>query len=138
VGPVPQGLQTSSMVKAGLLALLIACTPKSGGGSDASFRVFYPDAPSAGFQAVVGKRFAIKPVGQCSYEDGRDARWAMTAARIDDGELPPGLSIEDGTIAGTPKQPGSWTVRVRFAGITCAAKSIEPQLVNVMITVGAR
>jgi hypothetical protein len=115
-----------------LLALLAACGPKAGAASDASFRVFYPDAP---FQAVAGKRFAIKPVGQCVYANGRDARWAMTGARIDDGELPPGLVIEEGAIAGTPKQPGSWTVRVKFSGITCAGKSLDPQVVDVAITV---
>jgi hypothetical protein len=125
------------MVKAGLIALLLGCGAKTSA-SDATFRVFYPDAPAAGFPAVVGKRFAIKPVGQCSYPDGRDARWAMTAARVDTGELPPGLTIEDGTIAGTPKQAGSWTMSVRFAGITCGGKSIEPQLVGVTIAVAAR
>jgi hypothetical protein len=107
----------------------------SGGGTNegASFRVFYPDQPADGFRAQVGKRFIVKPVATCTYDNGRDARWSMTGARAE-GELPEGFTIEEGTIAGTPKAPGSWTIRVRFTGVTCAGEPHDEVVVPVMIT----
>jgi len=116
---------------------LAACAGSRGSARDdtATFRVFYPDAP---FKATTGKRFAVKPVGQCVYTNGRDARWSMTGARIESGELAPGLAIEDGAISGIPKQAGTWTVRVKFSGVICAGQATEPQLVDVTIAVAAK
>ena len=113
------------------LAFLAACGAHAGSG-DATFKVFYPDAPADGFHAKVGKKLYLKPVGQCVYADGRDARWAMTGAHVE-GELPPGFAIEDGAISGVAKQPGTWSFKVKFAGVTCAGAAKDPQLVDVTI-----
>jgi len=108
----------------------------SGGaeGGAATFKVFYPDQPADGFKIKVGKRFAIKPVATCTYETGRDARWSMTGARLDGGELPEGVTIEDGVIAGVPKAAGTWTLKVKFSGVTCAGKQEEAVVVDVIVT----
>jgi hypothetical protein len=126
---------------ANLVLLCAACaTGRSAGGEwigadeAATFRVFYPDQPPDGFTAKVGKRFFIKPVAACRYDNGRDARWAMTSARLDAGELPAGFTIEDGAIAGTPKAPGTWSVKIKFSGVTCAGKPRDPVVVGVIIT----
>jgi hypothetical protein len=124
-----------------LLVFVLACAGTRGGsaGDDsATFSVFYPDAPATGFRATVGKRFYVKPVASCVYGNGRDARWSMTGARIETGELPPGFTIEDGAIAGVPKQAGTWSVKVKFSGVTCAGQAHDPQLVDVMITAAAK
>ena len=111
--------------------LVAACaTGKGGGGGGvapggeegATFKVFYPDQPIDGFHAKVGKRFIVKPVATCTYENGRDARWAMTGARLDTGDLPDGFVIEEGTISGTPKAAGTWNFKVKFSGVVCAGK----------------
>jgi hypothetical protein len=65
-------------VAAASLVVLVACATSRGGaagGESATFRIFYPDAP---VKAKVGRRVHVKPVGSCVYENGRDARWAMT------------------------------------------------------------
>jgi hypothetical protein len=121
------------MVRSVILVGLVACsgTQHTGDASgEATFRVFYPDAP---FHAKVGKRFGVKPVGQCVYTSGKDARWSMTGARVDSGKLPPGLVIEEGAINGTPIEAGSWTFQVKFAGVTCAGKPYPAQLVDLTI-----
>jgi hypothetical protein len=118
-------------------AMLAAC-PGPGGasrGDTATFRVFYPDAPAGGFQAKVGKRFQIKPVAQCVYDNGRDGKWSMTGARVDAGKLPPGLALEDGAIGGLPTEAGEWALTIRFAGASCAGKSHDAPAVDVKIVV---
>ncbi|HEU0032730.1 MAG TPA: hypothetical protein VFQ53_18995 [Kofleriaceae bacterium] len=118
----------------GIVVALAACASGRGGGSGgASFRVFYPDAQSGELRAKVGKRFYAKPVAQCTYDNGREGHWAMTGAKLDSGELPPGFTIEDGAIAGTADKPGSWTVRVKFSGVTCAGEPRDPQLVDLTL-----
>jgi hypothetical protein len=123
-------------MRAPLLLGLLALASCAGAhkGENATFRVFYPDMPATGFKAKVGKKFYVKPVGQCVYENGKDARWAMTGAKVADGTLPPNFTIEDGAISGTPIEAGTWTVRVKFSGVTCAGSSHEPQTVDVTIT----
>ena len=109
-----------------------------GGGVEegATFKVFYPDQPIDGFHAKVGKRFIVKPVATCTYENGRDARWAMTGARLDTGELPDGFVIEEGTISGTPKSTGTWNFKVKFTGVVCAGKPHEP--ISIPVTLIAK
>jgi len=99
----------------------------------AVFKVFYPDQPVDGYHVKVGKRFIFKPVATCTYENGRDARWSMTGAKVD-GEIPEGFTVEEGTVAGTVKAPGSWSLNVKFNGVTCAGKPSEPIVVKIMIT----
>jgi len=125
-------------MRVAVLWLMVGCAGAhhGGGGGEASFRVFYPDAPAGGFHAKLGTKFFVKPVGQCTYDNGRDARWAMTGANIVSGDLPAGFTIEDGAISGTPKQAGSWTVTVEFSGVTCAGTKREPQRVDVTIVAG--
>src|SRR5262245_50425898 len=89
----------------------------SGGAGDegnATFSIAYPDAPPQGVTAKVGKRFYAKPEGRCLYENGREARWTMGGAKVASGELPPGLTLEDGQIGGVPKQAGSYQFRIEF------------------------
>ena len=107
----------------------------TGGGEEegATFKVFYPDQPIDGFHAKVGKRFIVKPVATCTYENGRDARWAMTSARLDSGDLPEGFVIEEGTISGTPKAAGTWNFKVKFTGVVCAGKPHDPITIPVTL-----
>ena len=104
-----------------------------GGEEGATFKVFYPDQPIDGFHAKVGKRFIVKPVAACTYENGRDARWSMTGAKLDSGDLPEGFVMEEGTISGTAKAPGTWNLKVRFAGVVCAGKQEEAVIVPITI-----
>jgi hypothetical protein len=113
-----------------------ACAGARGGGpSTSGFGVLYPDQPAAGFTAKSGKRFYVRPVARCMYDDGRDARWAMTGARVTTGALPDGVTLEDGAITGTPAKPGTYTARVTFAGNTCAGKPQPDQQLDVTIVV---
>lgn len=112
--------------------ILGACahTGAAGGGS-AGFSIAYPDAATG----KAGKKFYAKPEGQCHYDNGRDARWATTGARVTTGELPPGLTIEDGAITGTPKSPGTYRVKITFSGVTCAGKEIADPTIDVAIEI---
>ena len=111
-----------------LVLLLAACPPSR---SETTFRIFYPDVGPA----RVGKRFFAKPVGECRYADGRDAHWSTTGARVASGELPAGLTLEDGALGGTPKSAGSASLTVVFAGVMCAGKAYPDQTIDVAITV---
>jgi hypothetical protein len=102
-----------------LVGVVGACVHGAGTGA-AGFSIAYPDATTA----RVGKKFYAKPAGQCRYDNGRDARWAITGARVASGELPPGVSIEDGALTGTPAKAGSYHAQVTFTGITCAGKEL--------------
>lgn len=94
-----------------------------------SFQVQYPAAP-----ARLGKHFQVKPSATCRYDDGRDARWAITGARVDAGELPPGLVIEDGAIGGVPTKPGTYSAKIALTGVSCAGKALPDQVVDVTIS----
>jgi len=106
-----------------------------GGGREASFSITYPDAPPTGVSAKTGKRFYAKPEGRCLYENGREARWTMGGARVTTGELPPGLTLEDGVIGGVPSKAGTYSFHIEFSSVMCAGKSYEGQAVDVQITV---
>lgn len=122
-----------------MLWVAAACaTPKGGasgraGDGTATFKVFYPDQPIDGFHAKVGKRFIVKPVATCTYENGRDGRWSMTGAQLESGDLPEGFRMEEGTISGTPKAAGSWALKVKFSGVVCAGKQEEAVIVPITI-----
>ncbi len=116
-----------------LLLLCFACAGARGGGGDATFRVFYPDPPAVGFKAKVGKKLFHKAVGKCTYTTGREGKWSMTGARLSTGKLPPGLTLEDGKIAGTPIEAGTWAVAVEFDGVVCAGNKRPSQTVEVTI-----
>ena len=68
-----------------ILTVAIAACTHSGAPGD-GFAVLYRD-----HTAKVGKHFQAKPSGTCHYDDGRDAQWATGGARVESGELPPGL-----------------------------------------------
>lgn len=122
-----------------LLALLcVACargTGAGGVGEAGPFAITYPDAPATGVKAKVGKRFYAKPAAQCFYEGGKEAGWRMDGARVTAGELPPGLTLEDGVIGGVPKQAGTYKATIEFVDVTCAGKPQPGQVVDVQITV---
>ena len=92
--------------------------------------MFYPDQP-----AKVGKHYQVKPSADCTHEDGSEARWATTGASVESGELPPGVSIEDGALNGTPTKPGTYHARLAVTGVTCASKPQPDQHVDVTVTV---
>lgn len=113
-----------------------ACARGAGaGGPTGPFAITYPDAPATGVKAKAGKRFYAKPSAQCFYDNGRVGSWRMTGARVTGGELPPGLTLEDGVIGGVPKQAGSFQATIEFLEVTCAGKPYSGQVVDVQITV---
>ena len=112
--------------------LLAACGPHA---DTASFQVSYPNAAAA--RAKVGKPFYAKPEARCVYDNGREARWAITGAHVVSGELPPGVAIEDGALTGTPTKPGTYSARVQLSGVTCAGKPYPDQTADVTITAAA-
>jgi hypothetical protein len=116
--------------------LVIGCGgARATGGTAAEsggFRIAYPDAAIAG---KTGKRFYAKPTTQCTYDNGRDAHWAITGAHIETGELPPGVTIEDGAITGTPTKTGEFNARILVTGISCAGKSYPDEHVDVKLVV---
>ena len=85
--------------------------------------------------AKSGKRFYAKPEGRCLYDNGREARWTIGGARVTTGELPPGLTLEDGVIGGVPTQAGTYRFHIEFSNVMCAGKPYEGQAVDVQITV---
>ena len=68
----------------------------------AGFSVSYPDAHGATVKQ--GARFYAKPEAKCFYDNGREARWTIGGAHVASGELPPGLTLEDGVIGGVAKR----------------------------------
>lgn len=116
----------------------MACARGSGsgpGGAAPGFAITYPDAPPTGASVNVGERFNARPAGRCFYDNGREARWTMSAARVIRGELPPGLTIEDGAIGGVPTARGSYRATIELTNVTCAGTSYPGQTVDVHITV---
>jgi hypothetical protein len=85
--------------------------------------------------ARLGKRFYAKPAAQCFHDNGREASWRMTGAHVASGELPPGLTLEDGVIGGVPKQKGTFKATVEFSDVTCAGKAAPGQTVDIVIHV---
>ena len=118
-----------------LLALAACPKPKAPGEAEAGFRVFYGDPRATSLVVKTGERVHMKPTATCTYPDGREARWANTGARLDNGALAPGLVLEDGAIGGVPAAAGSYTATIKFAGVTCAGKPQGDQLVPVTISV---
>jgi hypothetical protein len=134
VGRLDRG--TRVVLSVGLLAGLAGCPHRgsgAGGGGPAGFAITYPDAAHA--TAHAGKRFYAKPQGRCNYDDGREARWTMTGTHVASGELPPGLTLEDGVIGGVPTKAGSYQARLELLGVMCAGKSYDGQAVDIEITV---
>jgi hypothetical protein len=113
-----------------MLAFVVAACAHASTGA-AGFSIAYPDATAA----THGKRFYARPAGQCHYENGREARWAITGARVASGELPPGVSIVDGTLTGTPARAGAYRAQIVFTGVMCAGKDLADQTIDVAITV---
>lgn len=112
-------------------ACLGACVHAGAGRGGAGFSIAYPDAAAG----KAGERFYARPEGQCHYDNGREARWTITGARVSRGELPPGLTIEDGAITGTPRAAGSYRARITFSGVTCEGKPIADPTIDVAIVI---
>lgn len=102
----------------------------AGGNGGAAFSIAYPASTGK-----VGAKFYAQPTAQCHYDNGRDARWAITGAHVVSGELPPGVGIEDGALTGTPKQAGTYHARVTFSGVTCEGKAVADPTIDVAITI---
>ncbi len=99
------------------------------------FSVSYPDTGALSPNAKVGKRFHAAPAAKCFYDNGREARWTISRARLASGELPPGLAIEDGVIGGVPTTPGTFKATIELGNVMCAGKPYTGQTVDVLITV---
>lgn len=118
-----------------LVVLGFGCVHRGTGGGetgDAAFSISYPDASTP---AKVGRHYNANPVGRCNYENGREARWTTSGAKVTSGELPPGMHLEDGVIGGVPTKAGTFTARIEFSGVECAGKPHDGQAVDVSITV---
>jgi hypothetical protein len=109
--------------------VVAACTHASGG--SAGFSIHYPDAG----HGKLGKKYYAPAAGECHYDNGHDARWAITGARVSSGALPDGLTIEDGAITGTPTKAGAFHAQITLTGVTCAGKQEIDQTVDVAISV---
>ncbi len=109
------------------LLVLTACTHAATSGG---FRIQYPNDT-----AIMHQHFEVKPSADCKYDDGRDARWTTAGSQIESGKLPPGLTLEDGAINGTPSETGTFKARIALTGVTCAGKSMPDQHVDVSISV---
>lgn len=119
-----------------VLALVCAACARgssAGGGGTAAFAISYPDA--SGMKVKRGQRFHAKPAAQCFYDNGREASWRMTGARVTDGELPPGLLLEEGVIGGVATHAGTYQATIEFLDVTCAGKPAAGQVVDVQIIV---
>lgn len=93
----------------------------------------YPDA--AGATAKLGKRFYAKPIAHCRYQNGHDARWTMGGAKVVSGELPPGLTLEDGVVGGVPNKAGEYQARIELSNVECAGKPYTGQGADIHISV---
>jgi len=113
------------------MVLAAAACAHAGGGGSAGFSIAYPGAGPG----KVGKKYYAPATGECHYDNGRDARWAITGARVTSGELPAGLTLEDGAITGTPKEAGSYHAQITLSGVTCAGKELADQTVDVAISI---
>ncbi len=96
--------------------------------------VSYPDLGTA----KVGHAFHAAPAARCEYGDGRPSQWGSTGARVEGGALPPGLSLDDGAIVGTPTTAGTFDATVVFHGVACGGKPFADQRATVHITVRAK
>ena len=118
------------------LVLVLGCGGLRGAGGASEtggVHVSYPDAQQA--TAKLRKHFYAKPTAQCAYENGREAHWAITGARIDSGTLPNGVTIEDGAITGTPSKRGAFAAKIKVTGISCAGKPSPDEIVDVKVDV---
>jgi hypothetical protein len=123
-----------------VLVLCAACARGTGaggtnGGGSGGFAITYPDAPPTGRAIKVGKRFYAKAVGSCTYDNGREAHWSIGGAKVMSGELPPGLTLEDGQIGGVPTTPGSYQFHIELTNVMCAGTSDPDQAADVQLTV---
>jgi hypothetical protein len=114
-----------------------ACGHAGSSAGSGGFRVFYPDVGARGLVLRAHQRIQAKPTATCTHADGREAHWAITGGHVVAGTLPPGLVLEDGAIAGEPKESGQWKVTVELRGVTCAGKTLPDQTLEVPIVVTA-
>ena len=78
----------------------------------------------------VGHHYSLGPKATCG------ETWYCDPPEIVRGTLPPGLSIDNfGTIEGTPRQPGQWSVTIRFSGLKCRGQSYPDQDVRLNLTI---
>jgi len=85
---------------------------RSSGRSHEPFRVFYYNS-----NGKVGHHINVKPTAVC------EQTWGYSAANLISPELPPGTSLNHGVLGGTPSQPGSWELKIRFIGLHCGGVS---------------
>jgi putative Ig domain-containing protein len=59
--------------------------------------------------------------------------WRAESFRHLSGRLPPGLRFDGSRLTGTPTQPGTWQVRVKFSGVTCGGKKYADEVLDLEI-----
>jgi hypothetical protein len=126
-------------VRAPLAAIVLAVAacagPRAAGPNELVVRgVSYPDATAG----RVGVRFSASPAARCEYGDGRASQWATTGAHVTAGALPPGLSLEEGTIVGKPTAAGDYHATIVFHGVVCGGKPFPDQQTDVHLVVKAK
>jgi hypothetical protein len=88
-----------------------------------------PERPSVPLIVAVNYRVIRGTVGRelaCGPQLPCESPRVLVAAKIDEGALPPGLTLNaDGTIGGTPEQSGEWHAMLRSARLQCDDK-VEP------------
>lgn len=62
--------------------------------------------------------------------------WNLSRVAIVTGALPPGLRIDPSSmnIVGVPTRAGTWHLRLRYTGVTCAGKSYKGNTQDLHIT----
>jgi hypothetical protein len=121
-----------------LCAVSAGCPRGSAGGGQAAtagFSIRYPDAEALSKNVKLGARFSAPPQALCTYDNGREARWTMSSAKIIKGDLPPGLTLEDGVIGGVPTKAGTFSATIELFNVVCAGKPYPGRTVDVLITV---
>jgi hypothetical protein len=96
--------------------------------------VSYPDLGVA----KIGRAFHAAPAARCEYGDGRPSQWATRGAQVEAGALPPGLSLDDGAIVGTPTTAGDYHATIVFHGVACGGKPFDDQRADVHVVVRAK
>ena len=73
----------------------------------------------SGTSGKVGHHMSCQLLGTCS------GGWSYNHAstKVVSGSLPPGLTISDSFIQGTPTQPGTWTATIRISNLKCNEKA---------------
>jgi|GEM_PF-3160354 ankyrin repeat protein len=80
-------------------------------------------------QGQVGYHLYAQPQAKCG------ATWTSEDFQRLSGSLPPGLRFDYSRIEGTPTQPGSWQVTVKFSGVKCKGQRYADEVVTIAVNI---